>query len=225
MTDRDEQLVISDFDGTITIKDVNDALFDEFGDRKNELIEKRYQKDLLGHREALEQHYSRLEMSRDDFETFVIENIDLDPYFAEFYSFINDQGLEFAIVSGGFLNYIRLLFKREKIEMKHPVYANEILFTDGFYKLNFYHDLDSCPVGLNTCGNCKHKLLENFKQKYKEIIYIGDGWTDRCAAQLADRLLVKEESSLEAYCQREHLDYELFSTFQDILAWFKKLQD
>jgi len=222
---RVKQLVISDFDGTITIQDVNDALFAEFGDRENELIEKKYQKNLLGHREALKQHYSRLEMTRTDFETFVRENIDLDPYFSEFYSFINNRGLNFAIVSGGFLNYIRLLFEREKIEIKHPVYANELLFADGFYRLNFYHDLDGCPIGLKPCGNCKHKLLDNFKQKYQEIIYIGDGWTDRCAAQLADKLLVKEDSSLEAYCKRESLDYELFHSFQGILAWFSKIQD
>jgi len=211
---KDNLIIFSDFDGTISIQDVNDEIFKEFGDEYSQIIEEKLQKNLLSDKEAMEKQYERLEMSKKDFESFIYNNIDIDPYFKEFYKMIKKNNIDFSIISGGFIEYIVITLNKADISFDHPIYASTIDFTKDQTKPNFLHDIKECKEIFGPCGNCKNKILKEIDNK--QIVYIGDGLTDRCVADMADLLLVKSNSILENYCIKNNISYKPFKSFKDV---------
>ena len=52
------------------------------------------------------------------------------------------------------------------------------------------------------------------------MIFIGDGHSDRAAAEVADEVFAKH--SLAEYCRQRGINYQEYETFDDVL---KQLQD
>ena len=92
------------------------------------------------------------------------------------------------------------------------VYANHAEMTDQGLVITFPYGDEACA----DCGNCKRKHLRDLRRLYDRVIYIGDGFSDRCASQEADILFAK--SHLAEICEAEGRDYVPFETFADILA-------
>ena len=57
------------------------------------------------------------------------------------------------------------------------------------------------------------RFIEENKDDYK-LVFIGDGYSDICAAGQADYLFSKKD--LEEYCLSENIDYYSYHTFLDI---------
>lgn len=209
-----DYIIFSDFDGTISIQDVNDELFKSFGGKPAKIIENKFKNNIISEREALKMHYNNLNISKNNFEFFIKNSIKLDPYFNEFYKYIKKNNVNFAIISGGFLEYIKILLKQEKIEYKEKIYANNIDFKYGNLRPLFLHDIKECEVIHGPCGNCKYKLLQDITDK--KIIYIGDGLTDRCVTKISNYLFVKKNSLLEYYCRKNNIEYISFNSFKEI---------
>jgi len=218
-----DYIILSDFDGTISIQDTNNEIFEKYGDQYSYIIEDELKKNLICDREALKQHYSRLDLNKQEFLTFIENNINLDPYFKIFYRNIKNRDLNFAIVSGGFLEYIKLTLKKEGINYKDKIYANRLDFDGNDVSPIFLHDVTKCNEVFGPCGNCKYKILK--KYSHKKIIYIGDGLTDRCVATDSDYLLVKKDSILQNYCDKNKIEYQIFTSFKDVDAIFEKIID
>lgn len=210
-----DYVILSDFDGTISIQDVNNAIFENFGDEQSEIIEEKLINNKISDREALERHYSRLTMNKKRFENFIENNINLDPYFNKFYENIKEKNIDFAIVSGGFLEYIKITLEKENINYKDKIYANQLVFDNDEVKPIFLHEIKKCDEIFGPCGNCKYKLLSQHPPN-KKIIYIGDGLTDRCVAGTTDYLLVKKNSILEEYCKKNKIRHHIFTSFKEV---------
>ena len=222
-------VIISDFDNTITQKDVNETICFYYGDQKTEQIEEKFSRGEIGCYQSLSFHYSRLKISEKEFEEFVKKNIEIDTYFKHFYDKIKKERIKFAIVSGGFINYIKILFEKYDIKMKHLVYANKLHFKDNNIEVDFLHEIneDECHQDFGICGNCKYKIINQYKveiadrkskkgNQQSQLIYIGDGLTDRCVAEEVDILLAKKGGSLEKYCQSKNLNYYSYKNFRDV---------
>ena len=210
-----DYIILSDFDGTISVQDVNNAIFDKFGDEQSEIIEEKLINNLISDREALKKHYSRLKMTKNKFKSFINNNINLDPYFKEFYENIKESDIDFAIVSGGFLEYIKILLEKENINYQNEIFANQLIFDNEQVKPKFLHNIQNCEEIFGPCGNCKYRLL-NQSPPNKSIIYIGDGLTDRCVAGATDFLLVKKDSILKEYCIKNKIEHKEFASFKDV---------
>lgn len=221
----DKLLIISDFDGTISQQDVNDYIFSNFGNKKSEKIEELYQSGKIGLKEALIRHYSHIKINKRSFTKLIKEKINLDPYFFDFYKEVRDSDIKFIIVSGGFINYIKILFSQNKINFNDNIYANKLIFNDDKIKLNFFHNINECEKEFNLCGNCKYKIIKNYKLKGYKIIYIGDGLTDRCAADEVDYLFVKNNSSLENYCNNYDFNFISFENFNDLIKIVRLIKE
>ena len=48
------------------------------------------------------------------------------------------------------------------------------------------------------------------------IVYIGEGYSDRCPVQYADIVFARD--ALQTYCQEQNISYFLYSTFDDVIA-------
>ncbi|MFW6390186.1 MAG: HAD-IB family phosphatase, partial [Halanaerobiales bacterium] len=156
-------IIISDFDGTITRQDVNDTIHMYYGDKKTEKIEEKFARGEIGCYDSLSFHYRRLKISRGEFREFVLNNIEIDPYFKEFYyNFIKRNKLDMVIVSGGFINYIKILFDKYNINFEEPIYASNLIFKEDEIEVDFIHEIKGkdCHQDFGICSNCKYKIIE-----------------------------------------------------------------
>ena len=105
--------VFVDFDGTITLEDVGEAIFRKFGEveKVNQIID-----DLLRDKISSRQCWDELcdsvnVVSKNELDKF-IDLIDVDPTFLPFVKFCGDNELELVVLSDGFDYYIDRLFNK-----------------------------------------------------------------------------------------------------------------
>ena len=108
------------------------------------------------------------------------------------------------IVSSGFYELIEPVLAREGVEAE--LLANGLdPRPDGWRVV--WRDEAVCAV----CGEaCKRSTLPVDGQ----IVYVGDGYSDRCAALAAERVFARD--SLAAYLEAAGVPYETFADFFDL---------
>jgi 2,3-diketo-5-methylthio-1-phosphopentane phosphatase/HAD superfamily hydrolase (TIGR01509 family) len=209
-------IVLSDFDGTISTRDISYEILKKFSDGTWQDIDAAYIRGDIGSKEAFSQIIDMIRASKEDLVRFIADIAPIDPSFAPFYRSLADIGVDFAVVSDGFSFYINPLLEREGLS-DVTVYANDII-EDNRGKLVpvFPHHNDEC----NSCGNCKRSIIEELKKEYDHIVFIGDGYSDRCASELADTLFAKQ--FLYAHAVKNRRVCIHFDTFDDIIREFDK---
>lgn len=205
-------VVACDFDGTISVKDVNGSIYDDFGNEKTQEIENKYRESIIGLRESLYLQYKLIGIDERTFNKYVYEKMDIDPYFFEFYDYAKDNGIKVVIISGGFINYVKILFDKNNRKLDMPIYSNKLGIENGIM-LPQYGEVPDCIKHYGPCGICKYKYIMDFK-KENIVLYVGDGHTDRCAAESADMVFAKE--SLEKFCIESGINYIKYDTFKEV---------
>ncbi len=203
--------VFADFDGTITSEDVGEAIFKRFGrtERVNRIIEDLLS-DKISSRQCWDELCSSVDIvSKNELDEFV-DKIELDPAFKEFVKFCSVNQLELIILSDGFDYYIDRLFNKSGLTGLE-YYSNK-LFVDenGTLKAEYpYYDSDS-----PTSANCKKNHIINNSSDNDYTIYIGDGNSDKEAAQFCDFIFAK--NGLLKFCSTEKISFYPFKNFSDV---------
>ncbi len=206
-----EWAVVSDFDGTITSLDTNALLFSRLGNKANQEIEEKFKRGEMGTREAMRLHFEELRISQEDFFAFLDNNISLDPFFGGFVQMLKTKGIPLIVVSAGFSNTIRFLFEREGIPDYACIRANKLHFSANRARVEFLCPPFSCPRGEEGCGHCKVETVEKMRVQGRKVLFIGDGLTDRCAAEKADLILARDQ--LARHCREKGFPYYGFRDF------------
>lgn len=203
--------VFVDFDGTITLEDVGEAIFKKFGETEkvNRIIE-----DLLSDKISSRQCWDELcdsvnVINKYELNEF-IDMLDVDPTFISFVKYCNENEIEIVVLSDGFDYYIDKLFnKAGLVGLKY--YSNK-LFVDenGILKAEYpYFDIDS-----PTSANCKRNHIINHSSEDDYTIYIGDGNSDKDAAQYCDFIFAKND--LLKFCSMGRISFYPFTNFNDV---------
>jgi 2-hydroxy-3-keto-5-methylthiopentenyl-1-phosphate phosphatase len=174
-------LIVVDFDGTITERDTQDDLLERYAPEAYAEAERGLSEGRLTLRECMEMEFAPV---RGDHDTIVAETVAAAKVrhgFAEFVEAMEAAGNRLVVVSGGFESVIRPVL--ERVGAAHlPVIAHEFTITPDGTELDFRADSD-CDV----CGEeCKRGVVESMRDGMP-VAYIGDGYSDRCAAIAADR--------------------------------------
>jgi 2-hydroxy-3-keto-5-methylthiopentenyl-1-phosphate phosphatase len=139
-----------------------------------------------------------------------------DPHFAPFVEFCQNNQVPLTVVSDGFDVYIDAVLERELSEplfKNLPRYRNELRFQDGIFTPFFPGRDESCTC---FCASCKrNSVLRNIPAE-AIVIYIGDGYSDFCAAEHADIIFAKK--TLAAYCNKNHFPHYPYASFSDVQA-------
>lgn len=213
--DLGKYVIVSDFDGTISLLDSNDLLFKVLGNDENQKIERMYKSGEIGTKEGFLNHFNALKIDEDTYTKFVLEHIEIDKSFKKFYNRVKEKRIPFIIVSGGFINTISIVFQKYGIQ-DLPVYANRLVAANGKLTVKFAYENSDCKSEFGVCGNCKLKYMEIMKDINKKVIYIGDGLTDRCAIKAADIVFAKDV--LAEYCSNLGIEYIRYESFDDIYS-------
>ncbi len=197
-----------DFDGTIVTQDMCAVLVETLaGEGWREINELWERKEL-----------STLECARRTFKLFnsndpevfrqLIGQAVFDPGFLDFAAFCEQRGFPLIILSDGYDFYIEYLLQREGLNL--PYYANKLLFAPQL-DVETPYSSGECDL----CGVCKLQLMEKLLKPGCRSVYIGDGTSDFCPAERADKVFAR--SRLYQHCQEVGKEAQLFQSFQDIL--------
>jgi len=181
-------LILCDFDGTISVRDMGYELLCAFTRGNWEKIDRLYRDGKVGSKEAYERIARICRVTPEEMESSIMERSGIDPYFGRFHEYCLRKGIDLKIVSDGFDIYIKRLLEHHGLPLM-PIFSNRISFKRGG-RIRFEYPRHNSDCGL--CGTCKREILLEERPFYDLITYIGNGYSDRCAAQEADRIYAKE---------------------------------
>jgi 2-hydroxy-3-keto-5-methylthiopentenyl-1-phosphate phosphatase len=189
--------VVVDWDGTITVRDSLVQVIHEFGDPALLAeLEPRVGVDLTLHEEiALE--FRAITAPLAEVVAWVVEHVEVRPGLPEL------AKLRPLVVSAGFHELIEPVLAREGVELE--VLANRVDARPDGWVVRF-RDETACL----TCGEpCKRGSVAG-----EPYVYVGDGYSDRCAALAAERVFARD--SLAAHLAAGGVEYERFDDLRDV---------
>jgi len=191
--------LVVDWDGTVTEVDGLHLVLLEFGDVGiYEEAERRLGFDLTLH-EVIALEFGTVRTPLDEVVAWVRANVRVRSGFAEL-----ARKRRPLILSGGFRELIDPVLEREGIELE--VVANRLDPQPDGWRARFRPG-EVCAV----CGEqCKRSDLGGLE----DVVYVGDGFSDRCIALGAARVFARD--GLAEYLVREGIPFEPFADFYDV---------
>jgi len=219
---RPGDLVMSDFDGTVTRRDTGWVVFDTLGIPAAWDWEYRWRDREISSIECLAGQWGLVAAPPEELLA-LIDSIELDERFPEFVARARDAGAEVVVASDGLSFYLDRMLERLGMQIcagdPEPGvrtdciarYVNRAELTDEGVVIDFPHANAACMM----CGNCKTRHLARLQERYRRAIYIGDGYSDRCPALQADIVFAKDHLAqlMDDYGVR----YVPFEDFGDII--------
>lgn len=191
--------VVVDWDGTVTVRDSLVAAVHALGD--GSIYDVSLQETFASYGEALAAEVGTLRCTAGELAQWSVENVEIRAGFHEF-----AERYEPLIVSSGLPQIILPVLAREGLELE--VRANDADPRPEGWRVRFRHD-GVCEV----CGDrCKRRSLPD----ERPLVFVGDGWSDRCASLAADRVFAR--TGLAEYLHAEGVPYEPYETFFDVAA-------
>lgn len=209
--------IFSDFDGTITLKDIGDELFKKFG--KFEPYHSHLVKGNLKIDDYWNEVFKHLNvgLTREKIAEFA-ETFDIDITFKTFYYFCRESQIDLFIVSDGYEEYIKPVL--EKFDLSEIGYfSNRMVFKDnGEISPEFVFATESCNC---MSASCKRNIVLTKSEPDSILIYIGDGASDYCPAKYCDLIFAK--NSLAKYCNDNKLPHHPYKDFYSVYLNLKNL--
>lgn len=206
-------MFLVDFDRTITLNDSTDELLRQYNPQLVDEYQKKFRNGELRVREYIKGLLESLDISEEEYADAVSKNLIIDPSFKEFISL----GYEIRVVSAGTYENIVPNFQKEAIDIPlEHIYSNKLTFNENGIHISFPHDNEDSDEGI-----CKKTILIKYKQSYKKVYFIGDGYSDIGAASKADFVFAKKGRYLEKFCHEKGINYFVYNTFSDIIEYVK----
>jgi 2-hydroxy-3-keto-5-methylthiopentenyl-1-phosphate phosphatase len=193
--------VVLDFDGTVTESDLLDRIALEFGDPAvYQEVEDALHEGRLPLRDVIVREFRPVTAPLEEVVAWVLDQAKVRGGFAAFVGEAQATGWDVHVVSSGFHELIEPILEREGVIVE--LHANRVDARPDGWRVEWRYP-DDCEV----CGeSCKRSLLPP-----GEVVYVGDGYSDRCAALASDRVFAT--SGLARYLSEQGKPFEPFSDF------------
>ena len=196
--------IVVDFDGTVTEQDILQSLAFEFGNPEVvRSLDKALDEGQITLRDEITGEYATVRAPLDEVVQHVVQNTRVRAGFRRFVELAHERGWRILIVSSGFHELIEPVLEREGVEV--ALHANRVDPRPDGWVVDWRY-----PDDCDECGeSCKRSLLPP-----GEVVYVGDGYSDRCAAEASDRVFATR--GLASYLDQRGVPYERFDDFHDI---------
>jgi 2,3-diketo-5-methylthio-1-phosphopentane phosphatase len=202
--------VLCDFDGTISVADTTDAIFDRFAPSWR-TIEALWEAGEIGSAECMRRQIELMDVSAEELDK-ALDELEIDPTFPAFVRFCDGAKIELQIVSDGVDYFIRRILNYAALTHL-PVRANHLIRRGPRrYSLSHPHQSEGCATRAGTC-KCAHTGAGRVPGY---TILIGDGRSDFCVSHKADAVFAKK--SLLRYTGEHRIAAFEYSTFADVQA-------
>jgi 2-hydroxy-3-keto-5-methylthiopentenyl-1-phosphate phosphatase len=188
--------LVLDWDGTVTEVDSLHMIIEEFGDPKVFVEAEEVLGRALSLHEVIAVEMGTVSLPLPEAVEWVLEHVTVRPGFHEL-----AEAYRPVILSSGFTELIEPVLEREGVSLE--VRANRLdARMDGWRPV--WRDEAQCE----ECGEaCKRGGLPNGIR----VTFVGDGYSDRCAALAADRVFARD--GLARYLDERGVPYEPFTDF------------
>lgn len=201
--------VFCDFDGTVCSQDIGDQFFMKYAREKAEKNIQRLLGDEITAQEWLMELCEAIPLlHQKDFLDFIDQFI-IDPHFAEFVRFCQEKEIPLMILSDGLDAYVERVLCNAGLQQV-PFFANHAELAGERLNVSFPYTDAECIM----CGNCKRNHILNASADDDIIVYVGDGYTDRCPVRYADFVFARQQ--LIKHCQEQNITYFEFNHFGDV---------
>jgi 2-hydroxy-3-keto-5-methylthiopentenyl-1-phosphate phosphatase len=192
--------IVLDWDGTVTEVDGLHLVLLEFGDERiYDQAENSLGRELTLH-EVIALEFRSVRAPLEEVVRWLRENVRLRAGFTEF-----ARERDPVIVSSGFHELIEPVLDREAVHV--VLHANRVDASPDGWRVEWRY-----PDDCDHCGeSCKRALLPD-----GYVVYVGDGYSDRCAALASDRVFAT--SGLARYLSERGTPFEPFSDFHALSA-------
>jgi 2-hydroxy-3-keto-5-methylthiopentenyl-1-phosphate phosphatase len=213
--------IFVDFDGTITTEDIGDAFFLHFGGEVCRDHVKEYREGRISASECFRREAATIESFTLDEAREFLRQKPLTEGFVEFVRFCREKEIEFHVVSDGLDFYINCLFEQNGLD-GISFFSNRLELHDlgdGRYRPTVMYP--NAAAECDRCACCKRNILLRLAGDDDIIGYVGEGYSDRCAAQYADIVFAKDD--LQRFCQQENISHYLYRDFFDVQSRLEQL--
>jgi len=200
-------LLAIDFDGTLTDHDTLDLICqtwapDAWREAEEGLTWGRWTLE-----QVIEHEFAAVAASREEVLALVHERVALRPGLPALLETCVQRFVEPVVVSSGFTTLIQPVLLDHGIDL--PIVAHDAVFTPEGATVTFRARAD--------CGSCGERCKRDEvlrRADGRTLAYVGDGWSDRCAALAAD--LVFARAGLARFLDDEGVSYLPFEDFDDV---------
>jgi 2-hydroxy-3-keto-5-methylthiopentenyl-1-phosphate phosphatase len=205
-----QRTIFLDYDGTITERDLLDAIAQTFGDPEvYAQVDEGLDDGKLTLHEVLRREFEPVRAPLEEVVAWVLEHAVVRPGFHELIALAHAQGWRIIVLSSGFRELIVPVLEREgaaDVELM----ANWVEPDPAGWKVHF-RDRAECPV----CGEPCKRAAVIAESDGGERVYVGDGISDRCGAEASHRVFARR--GLASYLQERGVAFERFDDFHSIV--------
>ncbi len=206
--DPPRRTLIVDFDGTVTLEDMLDRIARQFGDAEiYKEVEWGFRRGEVTMREDIERKLGSVRAPLAEVVAWQIEHARMRRGFAGLVGLARAREWPLVVVSSSFHELIEPLLAHHGVGA--PVHANRVAAEPDGWRVEWRFGVDC-----DTCGeSCKRSVIERLAGS-DEAILVGDGYSDRCAARVADRVFATK--GLAHYLECKGVRHHPFTDFQDV---------
>jgi len=179
---------VSDFDGTLSLKDFYHIVIDKYLGEEGRQFYRNWKKEKKIDVEFLNIIFSQMNKSEEEIFQDILE-IPLDPYALEFIEMIQAKGGDFYILSAGTSYYIKKLIAHLGLN-NITIFSMDGIYTDGGIKIipdkssRYFSPIFGVDKGL---------FVTDLKKNYEKVFFAGDSEPDKTACKAATVGFAKAE--------------------------------
>jgi 2-hydroxy-3-keto-5-methylthiopentenyl-1-phosphate phosphatase len=201
-------LVQCDFDDTITVGNVSDAVRDEFGPADWRSMEEEYAAGKYSVEESNIRQFGLVVADQDEIEEFVVGDVVVRFAFDEFIDYCHGVGIRLVVVSSGLDLYIRPVMRQLGLDGLEVFSGHAEVRPDGI--VVGYTD----PSGTSITSGFKESYVRHFRSQGHTVVCIGDGASDVVPALESDFVIAR--STLVDCLTERGVSHFTFETFSDV---------
>ncbi len=205
-------IILCDFDGTVSVEDVTDALLERHAHPDWIVLEQRWKAGAMGSRDCMAGQVGLLDADRGQLDA-LFAAMRIDRMFPAFVEAALAARIPVRIVSDGLDLAIDAILARHQLDHL-PVAANRLEAAGPRrWRLAFPHADPACRV---ASGLCKCARVAAARAERPKVLLVGDGASDFCVAGAVDLVFAKHR--LIEHCRAQGLPYVPITGFEDALV-------
>ncbi|MBX6396337.1 MAG: MtnX-like HAD-IB family phosphatase [Alicyclobacillaceae bacterium] len=202
-------VVMCDFDGTITERDMIVSIMEQFAPPEWEALRDAVVERRMSVREGVGRMFALLPSSlREEIVDYALKIVRIRPGFPEFLAAVKRAGLEFYVVSGGIDFFVLPILSPFRLDGN--IFCNRAAFDGERIRIEWPHPCG--PGCTGDCGLCKPTIMEGIGGAW--TVLVGDGVTDYLAAERADLVIARD--GLLKRCRELGRPARSFETFYEV---------
>ncbi len=201
-------LLLLDFDGTVVDHDCLATIAEHWTPGVFAETEDRLERGELGLNEVIARQFATVDATLEELLLFLRGlDVRVRDGLPELVDFCRERYIDVTVVSSGFAELIHPVLLGAGVDL--PVVANHAAFGPGGAQVTFV-DRPDCDI----CGDRCKRFEVTTRRHGRAVAYVGDGFSDRCAAQAADVAFARDR--LAVYLDGLGVPYVPFDDFHDV---------